>query len=512
MRPVVTAAEAYPELERAAVAAEREILFSFRVFDCETRLRTAEARKAAGGDDWAALLAALAARGVRVRLQVSDFDPIGGAALHEAAWRSLRRLAAAARARPGAGARIEAFPALHPAEVGSALRLLFAPKARRELRKALERRDDDAPPLAKAAPGLKNAMRRKTPRLHPASHHQKIAIVDRRWAMIGGMDVDERRWDTPDHDRPAAETWRDVSLIVEGPRAAAVHAAAAGLWNRAAADWRASPLLTDAPKGLARPRKIEAKPPREDPAFRIVMTESAAEPGAFRFGPQPVRTGTEEAALELIGEAERFLYIETQFLRSDRIARALAAAGRRRKALELVIVLPFAPEHFAFEGRRDAAVRQGEALQSRALGLIRRAFGSRLAVLSPAKPRRRGPEDSFVAHGAGIVYVHSKVLIADGKAAMVGSANLNDRSLRWDTEASALWREAPPVAALLDRLAESWLGPAPGPADRVATWREAAEANRAAPPDLRQGFLLPHDERRARRFAKRYLFLPDELF
>lgn len=157
-------------------------------------------------------------------------------------------------------------------------------------------------------------------------------------------------------------------------------------------------------------------------------------------------------------------------------------------------------------------MRHGEGLQARALARVRAAFGPRAAILSPAKATRATPDDAFVAHGAGMIYVHSKVMIADEKAAMVGSANMNGRSLRWDTEVSALWRDPASASAFLARLGESWLGPARGPANRLATWRAAAEENAAKAPDMRDGFLLPHDAARARRFGKLAFFLPDDLF
>ncbi|MEX2518381.1 MAG: hypothetical protein WD969_03500, partial [Paracoccaceae bacterium] len=88
--PMITAAAVYPALERRVAAARTRVALSFRVFDTRTKLRDEDALSLAmaegGGDDWAALLTALARRGVKLRVQVSDFDPIGGAALHRAAW------------------------------------------------------------------------------------------------------------------------------------------------------------------------------------------------------------------------------------------------------------------------------------------------------------------------------------------------------------------------------------------------------------------------------------------
>jgi hypothetical protein len=44
---LVTAGEAYPELERAFLQAEREVMAGFRVFDLKTRLRSRKGRLSA---------------------------------------------------------------------------------------------------------------------------------------------------------------------------------------------------------------------------------------------------------------------------------------------------------------------------------------------------------------------------------------------------------------------------------------------------------------------------------
>lgn len=247
-------------------------------------------------------------------------------------------------------------------------------------------------------------------------------------------------------------------------------------------------------------------------AAHVALTRSAPRPGFFAFAPETMDDGTERAALSLIREAKRFLHMETQFLRSATIAKALAQAARVNPDLELVLILPFAPERYAFEGRRDSAMRHGEALQLSALRRVGRAFGERFVLLSPAKPTRKNDVDAVVAYGAGAVYVHSKILIADGEAAMIGSANMNGRSLRWDTEASLVWRSAEGVGAFMADLAQSWMGDGRGEPGLASTWREAAKANAASPPDARAGFLLPHDLRRVKRFARGAVWLPDDLF
>lgn len=510
--PLITAAEMYPLLERTVAAARTDVTLSFRIFDTRTALRTDEARAAAGGGgDWAALLVGVAARGVRVRLQISDFDPIGGASLHREAWASLRHLSAAAAGSANASGAIEAMAARHEAELGAFWRRIFAARARREMRRveAESKADGGGEPH----PALRTVTSGGQPRLFPATHHQKMAAIDDDFALIGGLDLDERRWDTAEHDRPAGETWRDVSLALRGAAAAEVRAAIAEIWADCARAWAERDDLGDGIEALAPPTAWRAPPPVGDDAYAVVTTQSKRRRGVFAFSPRTVRNEIEETVFALARGAKRFIYIETQFLRHRPVAKALAAAARRNRDLELVAIIPFAPERYAFEGRRDTAMNHSEALQLAAIDIIRRAFGDRAAILSPAKDAPRRREDAFAAFGAGIVYLHSKVMIVDGETAMIGSANLNGRSLRWDTEAALIVRRREVAADLQKRLAESW-GVDGGAAAlaSVRPWADAAAANAAVTPGERAGFLLPHDTSRARSFAKRVFWLPDDLF
>ena len=506
---LITSAEAYPKLEAMAMRARRRALFSFRIFDARTRLRLPEARDFAEGDDWAALLIRLAKKGVDVRLQVSDFDPIGGAELHRQAWEGLTHLdRCAASEKPFDGA-LQAICARHPAAVGPIWRRLFCARAFREVDRIQREHDGDA---AAAYPGLADALNGVPPHLYPATHHQKVACIDDDFALIGGLDFDERRWDTPDHDRPAEETWRDVSLAVHGAYAAPVARAAEEIWNRCAEDHQAATWRKPTFAALQDPEPVTLSASKDPDDFSVCMTASEDARGLFSFGPKTTDDGTLQTVLEMIRRAETYIYIETQFLRSAAVAAALAVAAHSKPKLQAIIVLPFAPERYAFHGKRDTAMRHAEALQYKALNTIRDAFGDRLALLSPAKPTRRDQTDKFAAYGAGIVYVHSKVLIVDDAEALVGSANLNDRSLLWDTEASAHWRNPDNVSGFYRTIAESWLGEDRAAIHLAASWRRAAEENASQPPDLRTGFLLPYTVERAQKFSRKAFWLPDALF
>jgi phosphatidylserine/phosphatidylglycerophosphate/cardiolipin synthase-like enzyme len=57
----------------------------------------------------------------------------------------------------------------------------------------------------------------KTDNAHPfgASHHQKLVVIDRSIAFLGGMDLTNSRWDARAHE--AEDPLRDVGLRSHGP-------------------------------------------------------------------------------------------------------------------------------------------------------------------------------------------------------------------------------------------------------------------------------------------------------
>jgi phosphatidylserine/phosphatidylglycerophosphate/cardiolipin synthase-like enzyme len=188
----------------------------------------------------------------------------------------------------------------------------------------------------------------------------------------------------------------------------------------------------------------------------------------------------------------------------------------------MIVVMPQAPDEVAFEGRGDnPAHRHGEWLQARALGKLRRALGPRLGLFALGrKAPLTGEERELVADrgavfGAGMIYVHSKMLIADDALALVSSANINGRSFGWDSEFGVMWEDPAGIAAFRRRLWGQLLGldpeVLPGPGEGLKLWRDTADANVTRPPEERQGFVLPYRYARTRRFGRPAWFVPDDL-
>jgi len=481
---LLTAAEAWPAFERLCLGAQRSIRACFRVFDLTTALRSHEAREI--GETWFDLLLHVLNKGVDVEIVVTDFDPILATDDHRRSWSSARQLAAVNELADGGSLRFQI--AMHPARVGLVPRSLFNPKIGNEL----QEKDPDplTPHLARKAESGKLS-------LVPATHHQKLAVIDGEQLYIGGLDLNERRFDDTQHDRPSEDTWQDMQAIVRGPVVAAAEAHLRGF--RAVTEGRADP------------------PPPAPGFLRTLSAKRAVE--LVHIAPQTVLAEIEQAHLDAIGRAQSLIYLETQFFRHKPLAQALADAAREEPGLACVLVMPGAPEDVAFDGNRRADAALGAQKTCEALDLLTDAFGDRVAIASPAQPRPAKAADAPDAiAGAPIVYVHSKLSIFDTREAILSSANLNGRSLRWDTEAGLHLTLADRVVDTRHRALAHWLGAeAPtepelsdGPAF-VARLRRMLDRNAAQSPQDRRHFLVPYDRSRDRELARPIPGVPDEM-
>ncbi|KAA9007945.1 phospholipase D family protein [Histidinibacterium aquaticum] len=500
-RILLTAQEAYPAFEEKVAAAQSEIYASFRIFDPFTRLRSKAGR--ALGKDWFELIAAKLADGVAITLLLTDFDPVARPDLHRQTWASLRALWAAAEIS-GKPHLLTAKALMHPARTGGMARLLFWPKIMSKLKaeaKKLAKLDETAREEAlRLSPGLRPLLtdngtrprRWPPPELIPATHHQKLAVIDREWLYIGGLDLDERRYDTPTHERAPEKTWHDVQVLTRGD------------------------VVRIAREHLEHFQQPKSVPPQRDDFLRTISVRRRRTP-FWSVSPKNLVKELCTAHLDGIRSAEDFIYIETQFLRSRKIASALVKAAERNPSLHLLAILPAAPEDVAFEGNKDLDARYGEFLQARAIARISRAFGERCFFAAPARAAASGERRTRRDHldGAPIIYVHAKIACFDGATGIVSSANLNGRSLGWDTEAGLRLRDPELAATLQQRCLAHWAGPdrvfrTEGTGEQIVdAVRSASKADRDRAPEDRKGLLLPYDVAPARRFGRNLPGMPE---
>ncbi|MBK6706471.1 MAG: phospholipase [Sphingomonadales bacterium] len=276
---------------------------------------------------------------------------------------------------------------------------------------------------------------------HPAgcSHHQKIVIVDDCLAVCGGIDLASGRWDTPVHldDDPKRllpngqphAPWHDITMLMGGDVAGALGELARDRWAIAGG------------KPLPTVREVEPQWPDDVPVLFENVDLAIARTRASYGEMQEVRE-IEALYLDMIAAAQRFIYIENQYLTSAKIAAAIAARMGEDAPPDIVVVMPRSAEGWLEQIAMDAARVQ----LARAIGKVDK--GDRFRIYVP------------VTKGGADIYVHAKLMIVDDRILRIGSANLNNRSLGLDSECDMVLDCALPankgaekaVAALRTRL------------------------------------------------------------
>lgn len=536
--PLIEASEAYPVLEERIFAARSEVLLGFRLLDPATKLRSRQLIDA-GLSTWGDLIAHVAARGVDVRILLTDFEPTVATDLHKLTWAAVRGFHAA-RAAVAAGQdtrrTLHIIAALHEAKVGKMLRWVFWPLVWFRVRSMASAQGVEPSALLAEAPGLAPLLGTRDartmlprlgppPRLRPATYHQKLAVIDGSFVVIGGLDVNERRYDTPDHNRPAEETWHDVSLAVTGTTCAEARAHFIDCWNREVRPFnqrvkRLRRFVRNMPAQVERldpPDTEKRSAHKKDGKLGFIRTVSRQRRTLTDFGPRPAIMEIEQAHIDAIRRAEGLIYIETQFLRSRSIVEALVEAAKRRPELRLIILLPSAPQEVLFEDATEPPHRHGEWLQIQCLEAVRTAYGDRVGLYSLVNRNQRAEtNDRRSIDGHPVIYIHSKVFVVDHRLAIVSSANLNGRSLRWDTEAGVVWDDADGVTRFEQRIWDIHLGSLF--ADRQGKlsdseifdiWKEAATGG--AENAERRSYIAAFPFEEGRAFARKSWFVPDDL-
>lgn len=525
---LINASQAFPKLEKLVFEAKSEILLAFRVFDGETQLRSEH--KTHDMRTWADLVAHKVEQGVTVRLLLADFEPILTPKLHQKSWTSVGKFLEKSQ---NAG-RFEVICAQHSAQFAPMPRAIFWPwfvKKLWDMRQTIRsgsldlRNTPGLRPYFTSDAHIKLRALTKPTEMRPVTYHQKLAIIDSDKAIVGGLDVDERRYDTAAHDQSAEDTWHDLSVCVEGSAANDLKAHFASCWNDEIGQTdhfkklerfcTANGLIKPSVNAMTLSNTVHPVSHTAHKA-RVIRTLSQHAKGLFTIQPKNTHDEILQETLDIIAACKRSVYIETQFFRSQDLAQALARQAARQKDLTLILLLPFAPEEVAFDKHHHPAHRHGEWLQGKCLKVLRRAFGERLGLFSLAKPEAASGETGRAKeYGAGVIHIHSKLLIADDERLTISSANLNGRSLKWDTEVGLSFDDPGFALSCKNRLWKQHLGaedtPPWGPDNGLSFWKETAFANVKRAPQERQGFVLPHRSSKTIRYGRPSVFIPDEM-
>jgi phosphatidylserine/phosphatidylglycerophosphate/cardiolipin synthase-like enzyme len=239
-------------------------------------------------------------------------------------------------------------------------------------------------------------------------HHEKTIVIDGQVAFVGGLDLTNfkaDRWDTRAHPPRGAEGWHDVAVRIAGPSVQDVAENFAMRWEATTGE-RLPPISTPSAVGDIELQVVRTVPDGMYPALR---------PGEFRIL---------ESYLRGLRAAQRFIYLENQFLWSPEILAVLREklAHPPTPDFRLLLVLPAKPD----TGGDDTRGQLGTLLQADANG------GRLLAcTLYTVGGEKDWP-----------IYVHAKVGIVDDAWMTIGSANLNEHSLFNDTEMNVVTHDA----------------------------------------------------------------------
>ncbi|WP_306259782.1 phospholipase D-like domain-containing protein [Pararhizobium sp. IMCC21322] len=546
---LITAAEAYPAMERLILGAHSHICLSLHALSFSTPVKSKEAQSA-GLCTWLDLLSHAAHRHVDIYLLLTDFDPVGAHELHEEVWSRTDVLLEHLSTLPHPVAKRFHLQVSFPGgRAGSMLQHGFWPFVRHKAADLLDGRDIGTrlPPGLAVLAGRNGRVRLAPSKpLYSQSFHQKFLIADHKAAMIGGLDVDPRRFDDPAHDRTAEETWHDVDLHIEGPVVSELLAHFQFSWSTARnfgfsflphyleQHYPDLGFLTD-PNSLDSdsldpdsldPGSLDLASSQEmadtsqaGAQIKLVTTSGRNAPGLLSWGAELPVTDLEQAHLDMIGSARQQIYLESQFLRSRTIVEALSEAGRKTPSLKLIALLPAAPEDVAFGGGTSSVHRFGEWLQIKALERLKTGFGDRFGVFCLTNDvRQTKDQDRDSLYGHSMVYIHSKVMLIDDAVGLVSSANLNGRSMRFDFEAGVLINSAEDVGLLRRRLWAAHFSATHDSLiqelsldDGLSFWRQKA-AERAALGDQAKGVgVVPFPARKTRRFSLPNPFLSENL-
>jgi phosphatidylserine/phosphatidylglycerophosphate/cardiolipin synthase-like enzyme len=268
--------------------------------------------------------------------------------------------------------------------------------------------------------------------LNFGSHHQKVLIVKGEQGLItycGGIDFNPDR--NSQVGKQPGSPMHDVHCRIEGP-------AAFDLLNIFLQRWTDHPdsaKLDKAKGGLIGAREL-VPAAVGDKHVQIGRTfgngskhagiKNSKGQNFYSFAPHGERTA-EKLIFHAIGQAQRFIYIEDQYLISMDASNKLKA--QLPKIEKLIILIPHSsisdlPGVWNRRKRFIDNLLSDPATRHKVTICYRKKSGD------PPNPKKVLPQ---IFHA----YIHAKVFIIDDKFAIIGSANCNNRGYTHDSEVVA---------------------------------------------------------------------------
>lgn len=269
-----------------------------------------------------------------------------------------------------------------------------------------------------------------------ASHHQKYIVVDgasSQAAYIGGIDVAPDRMDSTAHDSsiPRMEegnkAWHDVQLKLEGPAVSDAMRLFQERWNDPRKPHAYPAAGGSVPNPLADSEISQIGGTGGTHSVQLLSSyachskDGDGEISPFPFAPDG-RYVYQEALIRAINNAEYYIYIEDQYCWPSEVVAALGDAVARDVKVILVLAHEFEPAglvpyHNFLRGRAIESLVGRDSAKDR-------VFVYRLER-TPVDPQAQTNEQ---------IFVHAKTMIIDDRYLVIGSGNLNRRSMKTDSE------------------------------------------------------------------------------
>ena len=285
---------------------------------------------------------------------------------------------------------------------------------------------------------------------HPfgACHHQKIVVADDSLAFCGGIDATAERWDTSKHlpddprrvrkDGTMSGPWHDATTAMTGPAASALADLSRMRWCRANGEKLERPDISNV---MQWPEMLDAD------ATGVEVAIARTEPP---YDDSPLINEIETLYLKSIEMAQETIYIESQYFAAEKICAALEKRLNESDGPEVVVINPYEAE----SQLEDDAMH---VLRGRMIARLNEAgHGDRFRIYYP------------VNSAGEPIYVHAKIMIVDDRILRLGSSNLNDRSMGFDTECDvAIEGQEELITEFRTRLLSEHLDVSPDEFDKV---------------------------------------------
>uniref|UniRef100_A0A8D2LLM3 phospholipase D n=1 Tax=Varanus komodoensis TaxID=61221 RepID=A0A8D2LLM3_VARKO len=321
------------------------------------------------------------------------------------------------------------------------------------------------------------------------AHHEKLVVIDQSIAFVGGIDLAYGRWDDNEHrltdvgssirslktgvgelqgetrfwhgkdycnfvfkdwvqlDKPFADfidryttprmPWHDIASVVHGK-------AARDVARHFIQRWNFTKIMKSKYRSLSYPFLLPKSQKTAD-ELKYQVPESISAKVQVRVNQFFISCADDKVVCNRIGDA---------------IAHRILKAHRENKRYRVYIVIPLLP---GFEG--DISTGGGNALQAimhfnyrtmcrgdnSIMGQLKAEMGDQwINYISFCGLRNYAELDGKLV--TELIYVHSKLMIADDNTVIIGSANINDRSMlgKRDSEMAVIVQDTETVPSVMD--------------------------------------------------------------